>query len=290
MVKRGRREEWYAGAGAIPDARLREIQKELGIGFWSARFSLYGPEELIELNFRRVKEVFDALGEGFTLVGRKFLPPQGKKYLSPEDMPPIDRTVETGTPSLMALKAVEYRGVDGGHISFSPVLPPSGKAAVEFYHAVRKLCAAHGFDYFGGLHLYPRHLTMIQMIYFDRTDEAQRKAANALFRELVTLTRQMGYSEYRAHIDYMDLVAEQYDFNGGSLRDMSQRIKDALDPNGILSPGKQGIWPKQYRAGGKGGAAEVVNGVKEVTDKLAAVAVDGFERAKDAISAVVANS
>ena len=42
----------------------------------------------------------------------------------------------------------------------------------------------------------------------------------------------------------MDLVAEQYDFHGGSQRRLNETIKDALDPNGILSPGKQGIWPR----------------------------------------------
>jgi hypothetical protein len=28
---------------------------------------------------------------------------------------------------------------------------------------------------------------------------------------------------------------------------LNQRIKDAVDPKGILSPGKQGIWPQRYR-------------------------------------------
>jgi 4-cresol dehydrogenase (hydroxylating) len=41
----------------------------------------------------------------------------------------------------------------------------------------------------------------------------------------------------------MDLVAEQYDFGDGALLDLSGKIKAALDPKGILAPGKQGIWP-----------------------------------------------
>lgn len=31
---------------------------------------------------------------------------------------------------------------------------------------------------------------------------------------------------------------------------VNEAIKDALDPNGILAPGRSGIWPKRWR--GKG--------------------------------------
>lgn len=112
LVKRGQREQFYAGKDAIPDARLKEIQKELGIGFWSARFGLYGSKEIIEANYKKCKEAFDAIPSA-RLSGTPIYPPAGKKYLSAEDVPPQFRSVETGTPSLMALKAVEYRGKDG---------------------------------------------------------------------------------------------------------------------------------------------------------------------------------
>ncbi len=40
----------------------------------------------------------------------------------------------------------------------------------------------------------------------------------------------------------MDVVAAQYDFNDHALMRLTERIKDAVIA-GILSPGKQGIWP-----------------------------------------------
>ena len=41
----------------------------------------------------------------------------------------------------------------------------------------------------------------------------------------------------------MDAVADTYDFNGGALAKLNRTVKDALDPQGIIAPGKSGIWP-----------------------------------------------
>jgi 4-cresol dehydrogenase (hydroxylating) len=45
----------------------------------------------------------------------------------------------------------------------------------------------------------------------------------------------------------MDLASDQYSFNDHAYRRFCERIKDAVDPNGILSPGRHGIWPAGMR-------------------------------------------
>ena len=45
----------------------------------------------------------------------------------------------------------------------------------------------------------------------------------------------------------MDLAADQYSFNDHAYRRFAERIKDVIDPNGVLSPGRHGIWPRAYR-------------------------------------------
>jgi len=45
----------------------------------------------------------------------------------------------------------------------------------------------------------------------------------------------------------MDFAAAQYSFNNGALLRLAEALKDALDPQGVLSPGKQGVWPAALR-------------------------------------------
>ena len=266
----GARSKFYQGDGAIPDSRLKELQKEFGIGFWHARFGLYGDSEEMDINFRKIKAAFADV-PGAVVVGNQYLAKEGEKWVSNQDIPLSDGGgPQVGIPFLIPLLSLTFRGEDGGHIGFSPVLPPSGKEALDFYYTAKKTSADYGFDFFAGLHLYSRHLTHINMLLFDRKNEKQRRDVHKLFVALVKEARDAGYAEYRAHVKHQELVAEQYDWPNGKShgRIMAEKIKDAVDPNGIFSEGKNGIWSQKRRAEYKGLVSKqvtkgLVNGTSE---------------------------
>ena len=41
-----------------------------------------------------------------------------------------------------------------------------------------------------------------------------------------------------------------FNWGDGALLRFHETVKDALDPNGILAPGKSGVWPARYRGQG----------------------------------------
>jgi 4-cresol dehydrogenase (hydroxylating) len=82
---------------------------------------------------------------------------------------------------------------------------------------------------------------------YDRDDAAMTARTRELFAALVDDAAKAGYSEYRTHLSYMDQVARSFDFNNHALLRLNEKVKDALDPVGILAPGKSGIWPRAYR-------------------------------------------
>ena len=71
----------------------------------------------------------------------------------------------------------------------------------------------------------------------------------------------------------MDLAADQYSYNDHAYRRFIEKIKDAVDVNGIISPGRHGIWPAAYRIGVES-ASEVGPGAVEVRRSVTNTPVD----------------
>jgi 4-cresol dehydrogenase (hydroxylating) len=136
-----------------------------------------------------------------------------------------------------------WRSGEPAHADFALVCPPKGADAARQVQLIRRRVEQFGFDYAGGFATFPRHAITLALISFDKANPDERRAVRRLFPELIKDAAAQRYALYRTHVAFMDVVADQYDFNDHAAQRLQQRVKSALDPEGILSPGKQGIWP-----------------------------------------------
>jgi hypothetical protein len=81
----------------------------------------------------------------------------------------------------------------------------------------------------------------------ENTPEGKIKSAQ-LLRRILEENAKRGYGDYRAPPMLQDDVSDQYSFNNHVLRRFNETLKNAIDPNGIISPGRAGIWPVAYSA------------------------------------------
>jgi 4-cresol dehydrogenase (hydroxylating) len=236
------RADWWDGDGPMPEERIDAMASELDIGRWIMRFALYGDEAVVDHRFAKLRAAFEAI-PGADVRGAKHAPSKIPALESP-----VER-VQGGVPNLeIYAMTAWYGGEEGGHIGFSPVAPLTGRDAVAVRDLLRGMVHEAGLDYIAALlPINARSFVHVTMIIFDTKDEAQTAAAYDVARRLVRDAARLGYGEYRAHLDFMDLAAEQYAFGDHAYRRLCETIKDAVDPNGILAPGKQGIWPRAMR-------------------------------------------
>lgn len=230
--------QYYSGDGAIPDDIAKEIMADQDIGMWNFYSALYGPEPIMDTFWEIIHDAFSKV------PGAKFFFPEDRK--NPGDVLLHRAQTMAGIPRLTEYSFINWVG-GGGHIGFSPVSPTTGRDALKQYEMVKKRMNEYGFDYMSVFAIGWREMHHVVELVYDRSDADERQRADELFQLLVEEAAAEGYGEYRTHLNYMDQIADTYSWNDNALMKMTNTIKDALDPNGIMAPGKQGIWPKDMR-------------------------------------------
>jgi len=225
--------EWKTGSGALPPRTLRQIAEKFNLGMWNFYAALYGLPEVVEANWQIIESTFRSI------KGAKIYREEDRK-----DDPSFNYRVRLmrGEPNLTEFSLMNWVG-GGGHINFSPISPASGADAMKQFQMIRKACEKFGFDYIGEFVIGWREQHHILMLMFNRYDADESRRAHDCFAQLINDAAAEGYGEYRTNLHFMDQIAGTYGANDGALLRMQRHIKRALDPAGILAPGKNGIWP-----------------------------------------------
>jgi len=223
-----RRSDVWTGEGSATDESVAKAAKANGLGMWNTYFALYGTEEMVAAIEPVVRGALTASG-GEVLTKKEM---DGNPWFHHHE------TLMRGGLSLEEIGLVRWKGNGGGLAWFAPVAPAKGSETAGQTALAKEILGKYGFDYTAAYAIGWRELHHIIALLFDKSDPEEEKRADQCYRELVTRFGAKGWGSYRTGTASMDMVASQY---GEVNRAVNAKIKRALDPNGILAPGKSGI-------------------------------------------------
>jgi 4-cresol dehydrogenase (hydroxylating) len=217
------------GKRAISDEGRRALREHFKLGAWNVSGAFYGPSmAALDPMIQRVRDHFGQNGKA--------------RYIAHEAaaaIPPLQVAINafSGIPSLGELGLLKWRP-GGGNLWFLPGTPMDGKVANEFQRICRKIYEDHGLDYTVMNVCGPRFARGLHVITFNREDDDERKRADACYRKMSQAVGERGVFVGRAPIDYHDFHMAQA---MPAYRDACNAIKSALDPMGVVAPGRYGI-------------------------------------------------
>lgn len=236
------RAECYSGSDPIPLDVIQNLAKDLPVGpcSWVFYGCIYGPPETQQLHWKTIKAEFSKV--------------KGAKFFFPKDLPDDHyfrsrENVHAGVPELREMGWINWHP-NGAHTFFAPISPITDKDATALLEICQKRHTEFGIDFMPAFCVGHREMHLIDNILYDRNDPVAKAKCHKMLRALIDDAAKLGYGEYRTHLLMQDQVMGTYNWNGNIHRRFNELLKDALDPNGILAPGRSGIWPKAYR--GKG--------------------------------------
>jgi (+)-pinoresinol hydroxylase len=167
---------------------------------------------------------------------------------------------DVGIPNLeffaMGTRAGGNPMPNNGHLFYSPMIPQTAEALIAcnrvFQQAARTMPVLQkvpimNLQPFSMPACFHERAFMMALGFPIMDHQDLNNASIAAFRELVKVGADHGWGEYRSSPIFYDQVMSTYSFNNHALLRFNEMLKDAVDPKGILSPGRFGIWPKHLR-------------------------------------------
>jgi 4-cresol dehydrogenase (hydroxylating) len=250
---------WHETGGHTPlcGKPLENLRRTLKIGAWSGSGALYGTRAQVKESRRLLRRALAGKATGLQFLDDRKLelvskfagiydkisgwnltrflallrPVYGLMKGIPTDQPLASTYWRKRTPPPTDM----HPDRDGcGLIWCSPIAPNNGHHAGRVTALASELMLRHGFEPIISLTvLTDRTLSCIISIAYDRHVPGEDDRAMKCYRELLNCLAQHGYYSYRLSVAAMSAANEE-----GEYTTMLRTIKDTLDPNGILAPGR----------------------------------------------------
>lgn len=222
--------EYLAGSkNSLSKEGRQAIQRRHGLGAWQVSGMFYGPSDAaIEPMMLRVRAHFERSGKA--------------RFISHEEalnIPALAIAIDSmnGKPSANELGMLQWRP-GSGNSWFLPGTPMMGRKALELDHLGRSIFAKHGMDYVVMHVASARFARGLHVLLWNKDDADENARADACYRELTVEFAKRGIGVGRAPADYHDL---HMGLMMPALQRACRELKKALDPNGVITPGKYGI-------------------------------------------------
>ncbi len=220
------------------------------LGYYSVELQFYGPRETVQSNWRYAQRLIgDIPGATFETLHELEWP------IAADEAEGLHK-VALGIPNLEIFRLGTRQSADtlgwDGEMWFAPIIPKNGEAVLEAQEVFTEAFREAGMPSFTHPASTPqtwmyRAFVFLMGFPVSKVDVAANQRQREMFTHLANLGAEHGWGEYRTPPIFQDLVMSHYSFNDHVLRRFSETLKDAVDPNGIISAGRGGIWPRHLR-------------------------------------------
>jgi 4-cresol dehydrogenase (hydroxylating) len=152
-----------------------------------------------------------------------------------------------GVWSRMGRTKTAADGFINAHFGFYPIIPRTGEAVFEAQRVFADVMGEFELpNPASALHTPTSWAMFAYQMGFNTITQDSAVMHKALQR-MTKACAEHGWGDYRAPTVDQDGVAHTYSFGDHALLRFNEALKDAVDPNGILAPGRGGVWPSVYR-------------------------------------------
>lgn len=260
-----RRYPWEETEGATPLSR--ELAKRLlagsegHAGAWVAVGSFYGTRRAVKAAIRDAKSALRPLGRLSVVTPSRL--ERARRWARPMvrlGLPPARRLERSAGDARSAMRLLQGEPVRGGlDVSrwrlrrpaegpcedptaegcglywLVPVCPAKGYEVGRCVRMIETRMLEAGFEPLIRIAVVDARAVLVTtLLTFDRDDREQSEKADACHRGLTAELIDAGYPPYRGSVGNMDLL----DPNRAPFWELTGRLKQALDPAGILAPGR----------------------------------------------------